>query len=169
MPVSKTTKKLQRLQELAGRSQQVSVQNLRCSRGHSPWQLQFVQAAEDLCQDCVAIWQEHQHPFGAGLPTYVLLPPKPTTRLPDMPEGHSMAGQGSGAGAAAAAAGTTVRVGWMAALAWLRLRIGRISRGYGGRPFDRMNGWLFMRNGTVRSLEPPIRLAADGTAARTAA
>jgi hypothetical protein len=104
MPVSKTTKKPQRLQELAGRSQQVSVQNLRCSRGHSPWQLQFVQAAEDLCQDCVAIWQEHQHPFGAGLPTYVLLPPKPTTRLPDMPEGPSMAGQGSGAGGAAAAA-----------------------------------------------------------------
>jgi hypothetical protein len=96
MPVSKTTKKLQRLQELAGRSQQVSVQNLRCSRGHSPWQLQFVQAAEDLCQDCVAIWQEHQHPFGAGLPTYVLLPPKPTTRLPDMPEGHSVAGKGTG-------------------------------------------------------------------------
>lgn len=96
MPVSKTTKKLQRLQELAGRSQQVSVQNLRCSRGHSPWQLQFVQAAEDLCQDCVAIWQEHQHPFGAGLPTYVLLPPKPTTRLPDMPEDHSMAGKGGG-------------------------------------------------------------------------
>jgi hypothetical protein len=104
MPVSKTTKKPQRLQELAGRSQQVSVQNLRCSRGHSPWQLQFVQAAEDLCQDCVAIWQEHQHPFGAGLPPYVLLPPKPTTGLPDMLEGHSMAGQGSGAGGAAAAA-----------------------------------------------------------------
>ncbi len=111
MPVSRHTKRLAKLQELTGRGQQVKVQDLICGQGHPVWKLAFVQSAKDLCQDCVAARQQHQHPFGADTPTFVLVPPPNAERLPDLPEGYGGQQLPAAATGSAAAADT----GWSTA------------------------------------------------------
>jgi hypothetical protein len=108
MPISRNNRRLKQLQELAQAAGKVKVKDLTCSQGHSPWQMSLVPAAEDLCQDCVQIWQQHQHPFGQRLPTFVLMAKPNSEPLPALPPDY--AGQDSAAPPAAAAA--AVDTGW---------------------------------------------------------
>ncbi len=111
MPISRNTKRLKYLQDLAKEAGKVKVQDLTCSQGHPVWQWQFVTDPADLCPDCTDLRSQYEHPFGADKPTFVLTPPKPTTRLPDLPAGYG-GPDAAAAAAGGAAGGNAADTGW---------------------------------------------------------
>ena len=89
MPISKHTKRLKQLEDLSKRGRKKQVEGLTCSAGHSVWQLQFVTDIQDLCQSCLQLRSQHEHPFGQRIPTFVIEPQPPAEPLPDLPAGYA--------------------------------------------------------------------------------